>query len=97
MTEQEKLRRRSMEKRAHAMAGSGRHLDYLTIERALLDEGFTDAREWLGRDAVRAAIQVLCDTARRRQLGAGRTPGWRGRQPITTGNEMLPDRSRPSN
>ena len=70
MTEQGKLRHLSMERRAYAMAGGGRHLDYMTIERALLDEGFSDAREWLGRDAVRADIKALCDTARQRLLGS---------------------------
>ena len=51
-------------RRARELAESGRHRDYLTIERELASEGFPEARGWLDNDTLRQHLKLLCDKAR---------------------------------
>ncbi len=50
-------------KRAYELARSGDHLSALTVEKALITEGYTDAPVALFGKAIRNAITRLCREA----------------------------------
>ena len=53
--------------KARELAKSGNHRDYLSIEWALRDEGYSEARDLLDRDFVRKDLKRLCDKAQERK------------------------------
>jgi hypothetical protein len=53
-----------MRRRAFELAESGQHIDYLTIEAALINEGYPEARTYLDRNSIRDDLKVACDRAR---------------------------------
>ena len=59
----EALRRVHVYKRAYALAASGQHAGYATIERALVDEGYPEAGECLSRPDLRAQLTDICRRA----------------------------------
>jgi hypothetical protein len=50
--------------RARKLAKTGRHINYLTIERELVRNGFYEARQWLDRYYLRRELQQICNKAR---------------------------------
>ena len=54
-----------MRRRAFELAESGDHIDYLTIEAALINEGYPEARTYLDRNSLRDDLKAACDRARR--------------------------------
>jgi hypothetical protein len=56
-------------RKAYGLANSGRHVDYQTIESALLDE-FPEAREWLDSTSIRDDLRRMCQRAIREKTNA---------------------------
>jgi hypothetical protein len=52
--------------RARELATTGRHINYLTIETQLWNEGHFQARIWLHDIALRQELKQLCDHSRRK-------------------------------
>jgi hypothetical protein len=50
--------------RARELAATGRHINYLTIETQLWNEGHFQARIWLDDIALRGELKQLCDHSR---------------------------------
>jgi hypothetical protein len=48
-------------RRAFELAKSGRHIDCVTIESQLADEGFPEAYVVLQEPQLRAALKAICD------------------------------------
>jgi hypothetical protein len=57
-------RRAACIREAHELAGSGKHLDYLTIEHELSGQ-YPEAREWLDNWSLREDLKAACDRARK--------------------------------
>jgi hypothetical protein len=51
-------------RRAREMAATGHHDDYLTIQNALLSQGYPEARKWLGTVRMRKELEKICIPAR---------------------------------
>jgi hypothetical protein len=70
--------------RARELAAAGGHLNYITIETKLWNEGYFQARIWLDDIVLRAELKQLCDQARQTiepfpsaaARGAGRLLGY---------------------
>jgi hypothetical protein len=56
--------------RARQLAATGRHINYLTIETQLWNEGHFQARIWLDDIALRGELKQLCDHSRRELAAA---------------------------
>lgn len=56
-------RRAECMREAYALAQSGRHIDYLTIESALSSQ-YPEARGWLDSDSIRDDLRRMCNQAR---------------------------------
>jgi hypothetical protein len=52
-------------RRANELAPTGRHIDYLTIETEIIQEGYPEARDWLDRDNLRRDLKAIYDRSRR--------------------------------
>jgi hypothetical protein len=50
--------------RARELAAAGRHLNYITIETELWNEGYFQARIWLDDIVLRGELKQLCNQAR---------------------------------
>ena len=57
-------RQEYMSRRARELAASGDHIDNLTIENALIREGYPEARTYLDRNSIRQDLKEICDRAR---------------------------------
>ena len=57
-------------RRARELAASGDHRDYLTIEWAIIEEGYPEARDLLDRDYLRKELKETCDRARSKSTDA---------------------------
>jgi hypothetical protein len=57
-------------RRAYELAGSGEHIDYLTIEDQLAREGYLEARDWLDREGLRQTLKEICDRSRKGRTSA---------------------------
>jgi hypothetical protein len=56
--------------RGRELAATGRHINYLTIETQLWNEGHFQARIWLNDIALRGELKQLCDRSRREAAAA---------------------------
>jgi hypothetical protein len=54
-------------RRAYELAGTGQHRDYLTIEQALIAEGYPEARDLFDRNSIRDDLRQICARARKEQ------------------------------
>lgn len=52
-------------RRARELAESGNHVDYISIESALVREGYPEARTWLDSPSLRDELKQICDRARK--------------------------------
>ena len=50
--------------RARELAATGRHINYITIETQLWNEGHFQARIWLDDIGLRGELKQLCDHSR---------------------------------
>lgn len=57
-------RNQYMNRRAYELAATGNYGSYLGIEKALIDEGYPEARDYLNRSWSRKDLQQICDKAR---------------------------------
>jgi hypothetical protein len=51
--------------RAYELARSGEHRDFVSIQEAIMREGFAEAVPWLEREGVMASLQAICDVSRK--------------------------------
>ena len=57
-------------RRAREIAATGHHIDYLTIQNALVSQGYDEARDWLKPNSLRGELEQICDQARKRRADA---------------------------
>lgn len=65
------LRRAACMREAYALAATGSHADYLTIEKVLSGH-YPEARSWLDSGSIRDDLRRVCDQARKGNSGAQR-------------------------
>ena len=58
-------RRAYVLRRAREMAATGHHIDYLTIQNALLSQGHDEVRDWLAKPSLRRELEQICAEARK--------------------------------
>lgn len=51
-------------RRAYELAYSGQYADFVSIQEAIMDEGYAEGVPWLERDGIIEALQTICDKSR---------------------------------